>query len=464
MPGGRDFTRQKPVEKCKGFLSIDEVTYDFRKYDGNMSGPQTRDVMRRGDSAAVLAYDQDLQQVILVEQFRIATVRDDRPGEGWLLEIPAGVVREGRETALECARRELGEETGYVIEAADKKEDKAQLDRFQHIATILPSAGGTSERIFIYFVEVRSREKIRAGGGQPEEGEDIRTLPLSPEALFRMLDEGELQDAKLHVAAQWFRRNMPAGGTAAPGTRPYLWLADKTASDPRIIGIKTGPISEVHGVDIWVNSENTDMLMDRFFGTSVSATIRYMGAEKHPNGTIYRDTIAENLRSRLGGQIFVRPGTIVVTKPGALRRRPHKVRRILHAAAVQGVTGRGLFASLDVSGECARNVLLQAEALNFGIRRLPIVRYFRRPYRSIVLPLFGAGQPNIPAPEVARLLVAAAVDFFDRNRGPLLREIYFIAYSNRHVGMFETELRRYEGKLAPQAPSSAREPAAAARE
>jgi O-acetyl-ADP-ribose deacetylase (regulator of RNase III) len=202
-------------------------------------------------------------------------------------------------------------------------------------------------------------------------------------------------------------------------------------------------------VDIWVNSENTDMLMDRFFGRSVSATIRYLGASKHPNDTIYRDTIAEELRNKLGGQIFVRPGTVVVTGAGALRRRPHRVRRIFHAAAVQGVRGKNYIASADVSGESARNVLLQAEALNIGLRRFPGIRRLRRPFQSIVIPLLGAGQGQVTAAEIVVALVGAAVEFLERKGDSLLREIYFLAYRQEDLALLQAEIGRYAAKLEP---------------
>lgn len=448
MPGN-DFIRQKPIEKHKGYLSIDEVTYQFRRYDGTMSPPQTREVMRRGDAAAVLAYNRDLQQVILVEQFRIATVRDDRPGEGWLLELPAGVIREQQETPVECARRELAEETGYELRSADPKEDKKQLDRFQHIATVLPSAGGSTERIFIYFVEVGNADNTGSGGGERSEGEDIRLVPVSPENLAQRLRSGDLRDAKLHIAAQWLQGHPPNRHQPPPETFRYVWREDRDlpAGEQRLIGIKSGGINDVSDVDIWVNSENTDMLMDRFFGTSVSATIRFLGAEKHRNGTIYRDTIAEALKSRLGGQIFVKPATVIVTPPGQLRRAPHRVRRIFHVAAVQALQGKGLYANVNVSVECLNNALLQAEALNWGHRRVWGIQNFLRPFRSIVVPLLGAGQGGVTSEDVVRALVPAAIDFFRKHDDAMLREIYFIAFRGLDLHLLRTELGRHGDTL-----------------
>ena len=395
MSGGRDFVIGEPVARYDGrYLRVEEVRYKHRNYAGGMSDEQSREILQRADAAAVLAYDRDRHRVVLVEQFRIATIRKDAPGEGWLLELPAGVIKAPGETPRECARRELGEETGYVLSNSDPKEDLNQLERFKHIGTIFPSPGGSSERIYIFFVVVGAKDRKHDGGGNRAEGEDIRVSYFPPEVLFRKLDSGELQDGKLNVAVQWLRasgqENYPTRTLeACKNPINYQWIGDKDRPRNRgcFIGIKIGNIAEVHDVDIWVNSENTDMLMDRFFGTSVSATIRRLGAEKHRNGTIFRDAIAEELKGRLGGQIFVKPGSVIVTKPGQLRRKPHRVRLIFHAAAVQALEGKGLYANVNVSVECLGAALQQAHSLNW----IP----FLRPYHSIVFPLLGTGRGGV---------------------------------------------------------------------
>jgi ADP-ribose pyrophosphatase len=440
MSGGRDFVISEPVSMFDGrFLRIEEVRYKHRKYTGEMSDEQSREILQRGDAAAVLAYDRDRQCVVLVQQFRVATIRKDAPGEGWLLELPAGVINAPGETPRECARRELGEETGYVLCNSDPKEDLKQLERFRHIGTIFPSPGGSSERMYIFFVVVGAKDRKHEGGGNRAEGEDIRVSYFAPEALFRKLDSGELQDGKLNVAVHWLRASGPEdqpARTLESNKNPieYHWIGDedRPENQTRVIGIKVGNIAEVHDVDIWVNSENTDMLMDRFFGTSVSATIRRLGAEKHRNGTIFRDTIAEELKDRLGGQIFVKPGSVIITKPGQLRLKPHRVRLIFHAAAVQALEGKGLYANVNVSVECLSVALQQAHALNW----IPFVR----PYRSIVSPLLGTGRGGVKPDEVAGRLIDAAVSFFEKNPETKLRQVYFLAFTDDHLELLRTEL------------------------
>jgi ADP-ribose pyrophosphatase len=162
VSGHRDFQVTAVRSKPARFLSIDEIDFRFRKYDGSMSDLLTHEVMGRGDSVAVLAHDRGAELVILVEQFRIATVGLGVPGEGWLTEIPAGSIEQG-ETPREAARRELKQETGYDISAPSQLEDLAKLERFELIGTIYPSAGGTNERIFLFYVEVTHTDRVNEG-------------------------------------------------------------------------------------------------------------------------------------------------------------------------------------------------------------------------------------------------------------------------------------------------------------
>ena len=60
---------------------------------------------------------------------------------------------------------------------------------------------------------------------------------------------------------------------------------------------KTGDIEHVKDMAVWVNPENSDMMMDRILGKTISAKIRYLGANKDEDGGVVEDTIAEELRS-----------------------------------------------------------------------------------------------------------------------------------------------------------------------
>ena len=122
-----------------------------------MSGRQTHEIVHPpGDAAAVLVYHSKRRKFVLVRQFRIATVRDELPGEGWLTELPAGRI-DGSESPCRCARLELEQETGYAISDSDTAKDLECLNPFEHIATVYPTAGLATGRLFLYVVASADR-------------------------------------------------------------------------------------------------------------------------------------------------------------------------------------------------------------------------------------------------------------------------------------------------------------------
>ncbi|MGQ9592548.1 MAG: NUDIX hydrolase [Planctomycetota bacterium] len=72
-------------------------------------------------------------EVLLVEQFRNAL-------EGYLFELPAGILEQGEDPAA-CAARELEEETGF------------RARRIAHLATLFPIPGTSAHRMHFYLAE-----------------------------------------------------------------------------------------------------------------------------------------------------------------------------------------------------------------------------------------------------------------------------------------------------------------------
>ena len=52
-------------------LRLDVVRYRNRLYSGEWSGERVYDVLRRGGAVAIILYDPDRDEVVLVEQFRL---------------------------------------------------------------------------------------------------------------------------------------------------------------------------------------------------------------------------------------------------------------------------------------------------------------------------------------------------------------------------------------------------------
>jgi ADP-ribose pyrophosphatase len=170
------------------FFQVLRATFRFDKLDGTTSAPLERLVFERGDSAAVLLYDQASDLVVLVQQLRLPVYL--REGEGWLLELVAGMVDEGR-TPEEVVRSEALEEAGYRLEAV------------QPIATVYLSPGACTERIHIYLARVSDAQRVQAGGGLPESGEDIRVRAFPLAEALAMAADGRIRDAKTVLALQY---------------------------------------------------------------------------------------------------------------------------------------------------------------------------------------------------------------------------------------------------------------------
>lgn len=210
---------------------------------------------------------------------------------------------------------------------------------------------------------------------------------------------------------------------------PRLYQVRHSPSPRCRIALVPGDIRRVRSVDVWVNSENTDMQMARVTEFSTSAAIRYWGAERDATGRVLRDAIADDLAAQVGAARPVAPGTVVVTEAGALTAS-NNVRHILHVASVQGQPGAGFTQVRDI-GWCVTNALSHATML---AKSEPAVR-------SVLLPLLGTGVGGGALVPTARSMVLAAVDHIGRTPESALRLIAFLAYTEREFTVFSEVLR-----------------------
>ena len=118
-------------------------------------------------------------------------------------------------------------------------------------------------------------------------------------------------------------------------------FAAACAQPDRLVGLVTGDREYISVGDIWVNSENSNMQMDRLYGVSTSATIRYLGSGKNTAGNVVEDTIADELRAIMveAGAVEVAPATVLATGPGELRQ--NNVKWVFHVASVRGEPREG---------------------------------------------------------------------------------------------------------------------------
>ncbi len=129
-----------------------------------------REVVRHPGAAAIVPLLDD-GKVVLIRQYRHAVDR-------FLWEIPAGTLERG-ESPMECARRELVEETGY---------EAANLEK---LTEILPAPGYTDERIHIFLATglMPAEQKL-------DDDEVLDLQPIAFDTALGMITEGDIQDAK----------------------------------------------------------------------------------------------------------------------------------------------------------------------------------------------------------------------------------------------------------------------------
>lgn len=171
----------------RGFFSLNLYRFRHRLFNGDMSPEIKREIFERGHAAVLLPYDPVRDEVVLIEQLRIAAV--DTSSSPWLLEMVAGMIETG-ESVEDVCRREAQEEAGVTV------------GRCKPVLSYLASPGGTSERLSIMVGEV---DATTAEGihGLEEEHEDIRVHVVSREQAYRRVEEGAIDNAASVIALQW---------------------------------------------------------------------------------------------------------------------------------------------------------------------------------------------------------------------------------------------------------------------
>ena len=172
-----------------GFFSMDLYRFRHRLFNGEMSGEIRREIFERGHAAVLLPFDPARDEVVLVEQIRIAAY--DVSESPWLLEMVAGMIEEG-ESVEDVARREALEEAGLVV------------GRTKPVLSYLASPGGTTERssIMVGEVDATTAEGIH---GLADENEDIRVHVVSRELAYQWVEEGKIDNAASVIALQWLQ-------------------------------------------------------------------------------------------------------------------------------------------------------------------------------------------------------------------------------------------------------------------
>lgn len=155
-------------------------------YDGNLlkvfrdqvelgnGNKSTREWINHPGAAAVIPLLAQ-GETLLVRQFRYALGRET-------LEIPAGKIDPG-ESPLDCAVRELREETGLFA------------GEFKPIGSFVTTPGFTNEEIHLFLSQHSSR-----GSAVPDQDELLNLVLLPCDKVFTLIMNGRIKDAKTITA------------------------------------------------------------------------------------------------------------------------------------------------------------------------------------------------------------------------------------------------------------------------
>lgn len=144
-------------------LKLDTVEIPGKKYS-------KREIVEVSGASAIVPILDD-GSVVMIKQYR-------KPIEKITLEIPAGKIDLGEEPR-ETAERELKEETGYTP------------SNMTYLTETHTSPGFCDEKIYIFLAK-----GLQAGEQDLDDDEVVETFNYSFEELIKMIERGEITDAK----------------------------------------------------------------------------------------------------------------------------------------------------------------------------------------------------------------------------------------------------------------------------
>jgi nudix-type nucleoside diphosphatase (YffH/AdpP family) len=163
------------------WYTLRKATFDYQGSDGAWT-TQQREAYDRGNGATALLFDPVRRTIILTRQFRMPAYLNGHP-DGMLIEVPGGLL-DGDDPAT-AIRRELEEETGYVV------------DDLVELFDVYMSPGSVTERV-VFFAGTYSAADRTSRGAL----DDAAT----------MIGTGEIRDGKTIMLIQWALLHHDAGG------------------------------------------------------------------------------------------------------------------------------------------------------------------------------------------------------------------------------------------------------------
>ena len=171
-----------------------QVLYDGRKIrlevhqlenDQTMARVKWEIVVHPG--AVVILPFLDAETILLIRNHRYAIGKV-------IYELPAGTIEKG-EPPMNCAGRELEEETGYLP------------TRLKPLASFYASPGVLTEKMHVFLAYDLEKTAVN-----PDEGEQIEVFPVAFDEAIAMIADGRIEDSKTIASLLMydrFHRNKP---------------------------------------------------------------------------------------------------------------------------------------------------------------------------------------------------------------------------------------------------------------
>ena len=258
--------------------------------------------------------------------------------------------------------------------------------------------------------------------------EDFQSIEEAKKKISDVIRNGlklKKKDSPVHEVL-----NLRIGTNPKPIPRTEIFRYGLNGLINKHICLITGDLRHVRNIDVWVNSENTNMEMARHFDKSISSVIRYCGAKKDQAKRIVEDTIAKELLAIVGPGANIPAGDVIVTSAGELERS-HQVKKIFHAAAVTGEPGKGYSPIQDI-GQCVRSALELMDSEDMKNANL----------KSILFPLMGTGTGRGEVEAKAEELLVAAIAYLQSRPESQIENVYFLTWSEEDLAVCQRILQR----------------------
>lgn len=148
-------------------LRVETVELENKRYS-------KREIVDHQKGVGIIAFDGE-DKIWMVKQYRKAI-------DKITLEIPAGLVDPG-EMPIETAKRELQEEVGYFPET------------ISYLFDMHASPGFTNDKLSFFL----AKDLVKSSLDQDED-ENVEALSIEIKELYKMVENGELTDAKTIIA------------------------------------------------------------------------------------------------------------------------------------------------------------------------------------------------------------------------------------------------------------------------